>query len=65
MDRAGERFAAIREALANRKNILTVKEMCELAGVSRSYIIPPKRTQSIFPWISPAPGRPRDAASCS
>ena len=36
MDNAGERFAAIQEALTDRKNILTVKEMCELAGVSRS-----------------------------
>ena len=36
MDSAGERFAAIHEALADRKNILTVKELCELAGVSRS-----------------------------
>ena len=36
MDSAGERFAAIREELADRKNILTVKELCELAGVSRS-----------------------------
>ena len=36
MDCAGERFAAIWEALADRKNILTVKELCELAGVSRS-----------------------------
>ena len=36
MDSAGERFAAIREALADRKNILTVKELCGLAGVSRS-----------------------------
>ena len=36
MDSAGERFAAIQEALADRKNILTVKELCELAGVSRS-----------------------------
>ena len=35
MDSAGERFAAIQEALADRKNILTVKELCELAGVSR------------------------------
>ena len=34
MDSAGERFAAIQEALADRKNILTVKELCELAGVS-------------------------------
>ena len=36
MDSAGERFAAIQEALADRKNFLTVKELCELAGVSRS-----------------------------
>lgn len=36
MDSAGERFVAIQEALADRKNILTVKELCELAGVSRS-----------------------------
>ena len=36
MDSAGERFAAIREAVADRKNILTVKELCELAGVSCS-----------------------------
>ena len=36
MDCAGERFEAVREALADRKNILTVQELCELAGVSRS-----------------------------
>lgn len=36
MDSAGERFVAIWEALADRKNILTAKELCELAGVSRS-----------------------------
>ena len=36
MDSAGERFAAIQEALADWKNILTVKGLCELAGVSRS-----------------------------
>ena len=29
MDSAGERFVAIQEALADRKNILTVKELCE------------------------------------
>lgn len=39
MDSAGERFAAIQEALADRKNILTVKELCELAGVSRSRLL--------------------------
>ena len=36
MDSAGERFEAIRAALADRNNILTVKDLCELAGVSRS-----------------------------
>lgn len=36
MDTAGTRFEAVREALADKKNILTVKELCELAGVSRS-----------------------------
>ena len=36
MDSAGSRFEAVREALADRKNILTAKELCELAGVSRS-----------------------------
>ena len=32
MDSAGSRFEAVREALADKKNILTVKELCELAG---------------------------------
>lgn len=36
MDSAGERFEAIRTALADRSNVLTVKELCQLAGVSRS-----------------------------
>lgn len=36
MDGAGERFEAVRAALADRSNVLTVKELCELAGVSRS-----------------------------
>lgn len=36
MDSAGERFEAICAALADRNNILTVKDLCELAGVSRS-----------------------------
>ena len=36
MDSVGERFEAIRAALADRSNVLTVKELCELAGVSRS-----------------------------
>ena len=36
MDSAGESFEAIRAALADRNNILTVKDLCELAGVSRS-----------------------------
>ncbi len=36
MDRASDRFEAVREAAADKKNILTVKELCELAGVSRS-----------------------------
>ena len=36
MDTAGTRFEAVREALADKKNILTVKELCELARVSRS-----------------------------
>ena len=31
MDSAGERFEAIRAALADRNNILTVKDLCELA----------------------------------
>lgn len=30
------RFKAVRNAAADRKNILTVKELCKLAGVSRS-----------------------------
>lgn len=36
MDSAGERFEAIRAALADQNNILTVKDLCELAGVSCS-----------------------------
>ena len=36
MDSAGESFEAICAALADRNNILTVKDLCELAGVSRS-----------------------------
>ena len=36
MDSTGERFEAIRTALADRSNVLTVKELCRLAGVSRS-----------------------------
>lgn len=36
MDRASDRFEAVWEAVADKKNILTVKELCELAGVSRS-----------------------------
>ena len=36
METAGTRFEAIHEALSDTKNILTVKELCELAGVSRS-----------------------------
>ena len=36
MDSTGERFEAICAALAARNNILTVKDLCELAGVSRS-----------------------------
>ena len=36
MDSTGERFEAICAALADRNNILTVKDLCELAGVSRS-----------------------------
>ena len=36
MNSAGERFAAIQEALADRKNVLTVRKLCELAGVFRS-----------------------------
>ena len=35
MDSTGESFEAIRAALADRNNILTVKDLCELAGVSR------------------------------
>lgn len=36
MDSTGESFEAIRAALADRNNILTVKDLCGLAGVSRS-----------------------------
>ena len=36
MDRASDRFETVREAVADKKNILSVKELCELAGVSRS-----------------------------
>lgn len=36
MDSAGERFEAVRAALTDRSNVLTVKELCQLAGVSRS-----------------------------
>ena len=36
MDSTGESFEAICAALADRNNILTVKDLCELAGVSRS-----------------------------
>ena len=36
MDSTGESFEAIRAALADRNNILTVKDLCELASVSRS-----------------------------
>ena len=36
MDSTGESFEAIRAVLADRNNILTVKDLCELAGVSRS-----------------------------
>ena len=36
MDSVGTRFEAVREALADKNNILTVKDLCELAGVSRS-----------------------------
>lgn len=36
MDSAGTRFEAVREALADKNNVLTVKDLCELAGVSRS-----------------------------
>ena len=36
MDSAGERFEAIRAALADRSNVLTVRELCQMAGVSRS-----------------------------
>ena len=32
----GTRFEAVREALADKNNVLTVKDLCELAGVSRS-----------------------------
>ena len=34
MDSTGESFEAIRAVLADRNNILTVKDLCELAGVS-------------------------------
>lgn len=36
MDCAGERFVAVREALADQKNIITVQKLCELAGASHS-----------------------------
>ena len=36
MDSAGERFEVVRAALTDRSNVLTVKELCQLAGVSRS-----------------------------
>lgn len=36
MDSAGERFEAIRAALADRSNVLTVRELCQMADVSRS-----------------------------
>lgn len=36
MDSAGERFEAVRAALTDWSNVLTVKELCQLAGVSRS-----------------------------
>ena len=36
MDIVGTRFEAVREALADKNNVLTVKDLCELAGVSRS-----------------------------
>ena len=36
MDSARERFEAVCAALADRSNVLTVKELRELAGVSRS-----------------------------
>ena len=36
MDSVGTRFEAVREALADKNNVLTVKDLCELAGVSRS-----------------------------
>lgn len=31
-----ERFAFIRESSNDPENVLTIKEMCEIAGVSRS-----------------------------
>lgn len=36
MDSVGTRFEAVREALADKNNVLTVKDLCKLAGVSRS-----------------------------
>ena len=36
MDSVGTRLEAVREALADKNNVLTVKDLCELAGVSRS-----------------------------
>jgi len=36
MDSAGTRFEAVRETLTDKNNVLTVKDLCELAGVSRS-----------------------------
>ena len=36
MERTGFRFGAIRAALAEEGNVLTVTELCDIAGVSRS-----------------------------
>lgn len=36
MGSVGERFEAVRTVLADRSNVLTVRELCQMAGVSRS-----------------------------
>lgn len=36
MERTGFRFELIRSALAEKDNVLTVTELCDMAGVSRS-----------------------------
>lgn len=46
----GEQFAAIRTALADRSNLLTVKELCELVGVSRD-------STTTTGWATKGPGK--------